>query len=238
MFTVKNLLCVSAFALATAAASNASAAAVWLDTAGEYNNAKITVSSPSFFANPDGDALKLVFNFGTAPGTPTFTVWGFCVDLFHFVDPGYFSQKTQTANQQYDTGALVDDSNGHTLSATQVQEIYGLAALGYTLVKNSPSPETETALQAKLSGIQGAIWRIEYPAFTIGSNDAALDAAITQYANMAPSLHGTAYALVNRAGGQDFVIGVPEPATWAMMIIGFGAVGMAMRSRRRLATAA
>ena len=26
---------------------------------------------------------------------------------------------------------------------------------------------------------------------------------------------------------------VPEPATWAMMIIGFGAVGSAMRSRRR-----
>ncbi len=27
--------------------------------------------------------------------------------------------------------------------------------------------------------------------------------------------------------------GIPEPATWAMMIIGFGAVGSAMRSRRR-----
>jgi hypothetical protein len=25
---------------------------------------------------------------------------------------------------------------------------------------------------------------------------------------------------------------VPEPATWAMMIIGFGAVGSAMRARR------
>jgi len=25
---------------------------------------------------------------------------------------------------------------------------------------------------------------------------------------------------------------VPEPSTWAMMIIGFGALGMAMRRRR------
>jgi hypothetical protein len=32
-----------------------------------------------------------------------------------------------------------------------------------------------------------------------------------------------------------FTAGVPEPATWAMMILGFGAVGAMARSRRRLA---
>jgi hypothetical protein len=31
---------------------------------------------------------------------------------------------------------------------------------------------------------------------------------------------------------------VPEPATWALMVIGFGGLGAAMRSRRKLATAA
>ncbi|MBS0479965.1 MAG: PEP-CTERM sorting domain-containing protein [Proteobacteria bacterium] len=33
--------------------------------------------------------------------------------------------------------------------------------------------------------------------------------------------------------------GVPEPATWAMMVVGFGAVGSALRRRKapRLATA-
>ena len=30
---------------------------------------------------------------------------------------------------------------------------------------------------------------------------------------------------------------VPEPATWAMMLVGFGGLGMAMRSRRKMATA-
>ena len=33
-------------------------------------------------------------------------------------------------------------------------------------------------------------------------------------------------------------IGVPEPATWAMMLVGFGGLGVAVRSRRKLATAA
>jgi hypothetical protein len=28
---------------------------------------------------------------------------------------------------------------------------------------------------------------------------------------------------------------VPEPASWALMMIGFGAIGSAMRSRRRMA---
>ena len=32
--------------------------------------------------------------------------------------------------------------------------------------------------------------------------------------------------------------GVPEPATWAMMIMGFGAIGMTLRSKRRRALAA
>ena len=30
---------------------------------------------------------------------------------------------------------------------------------------------------------------------------------------------------------------VPEPATWAMMLVGFGGLGVAMRSRRKMATA-
>ena len=39
-------------------------------------------------------------------------------------------------------------------------------------------------------------------------------------------------------GGTTPVLAVPEPATWAMMLIGFGALGLVTRLRRRKALAA
>lgn len=41
----------------------------------------------------------------------------------------------------------------------------------------------------------------------------------------------TTYAKV----GSGFAAAVPEPATWAMMVLGFGVAGASMRSRRKLA---
>jgi hypothetical protein len=42
---------------------------------------------------------------------------------------------------------------------------------------------------------------------------------------------GGSIALSGRTVGQ--IAAIPEPATWAMMLIGFGAVGVAMRRRKR-----
>jgi hypothetical protein len=44
--------------------------------------------------------------------------------------------------------------------------------------------------------------------------------------------------IVDNISFSDVVSGVPEPATWAMMIMGFGAVGSLVRSRRRKAALA
>lgn len=38
---------------------------------------------------------------------------------------------------------------------------------------------------------------------------------------------------VTSASGQDVTTAVPEPGTWLMMILGLGAIGMAMRKRQR-----
>ncbi len=51
--------------------------------------------------------------------------------------------------------------------------------------------------------------------------------------NAAPS-----YALLDNVRVNGALAGVPEPATWALMILGFGAVGGAMRRRRAVTGAA
>lgn len=229
MSPIRTGLLVAACAFAGAAFTTPASAAteVFIDSMGVYNNAKIEISGPGFYKNPDADAQQIVFNYGVGPGEPTFTVWGFCVDIYRAISSGYYSQKPE--NLQYHLGDLTEDGHGNALSASQVQQIYGLAALGASLAKSGAAD-----LQNKLSGIQGAIWAIEYPTFTIDGNTDALDAYIAGYVAQAPSLHGAAQVLIPDDGStQSFVIGVPEPATWAIMILGFGLVGQALRQRRR-----
>jgi len=49
---------------------------------------------------------------------------------------------------------------------------------------------------------------------------------------------GTHPSIFINAGGSLTTGTVPEPATWAMMLVGLGGIGAAMRSRRKLAVAA
>ncbi len=77
------------------------------------------------------------------------------------------------------------------------------------------------------------------PAFAAaigGRNPIAYEAPIDVSRFLAPGLGETAFltisAIIPAGGG---VITVPEPATWAMMIAGFGFVGAAARRRRTAA---
>jgi hypothetical protein len=47
------------------------------------------------------------------------------------------------------------------------------------------------------------------------------------------TVSGTSRGLGGYGGHATFTPAVPEPATWGMMLLGFGAVGFAMRRRRR-----
>ena len=225
MVSVRNLLCASAFALVSVAATHASAATeVYVSDVHEYGPGKVTVTGPGLFKNPDATGLEITYNFGVGPGDPDFTVLGFCINLFLGIG----------VPAQYHVDTLTTDGHGNALTSSQVSQIYGLAALGSNLFKIG-APD----LANKLAGIQGAIWAIEYPAYTVTGGTSAINSYISSYVALAPSLHGNAYVLLADGGkSQGFVIGVPEPTTWAMMILGFGAVGMVLRSRRRAVLAA
>jgi len=51
------------------------------------------------------------------------------------------------------------------------------------------------------------------------------------------SFSGTTSGGGGEAGTLSFFTAVPEPGTWALMLLGFGGIGMAMRRRRRPALA-
>lgn len=52
------------------------------------------------------------------------------------------------------------------------------------------------------------------------------------------TLTDTPYSASYSAGGTGGVVGVPEPGAWAMMILGFGGLGVMLRRRRALANVA
>jgi hypothetical protein len=77
------------------------------------------------------------------------------------------------------------------------------------------------------------------PAFVTASGGTAAGARAAFLAGLA---QGKAYFNIHTsfAGGGEirgFLVAVPEPATWAMLVIGFGGIGAALRRRRRLALA-
>jgi hypothetical protein len=168
-------------------------------------------------------------------------LWVFCVDLNHVIylaGPGSYSLPYTTAPVTTDsTGA--QSGTGNPLTMLQSEEIATLADIG-SVIANEVSPDTD-----KLTEIQGAIWQIEYGGVSSVTgplaNEAAIDAGIAYYVAYA-GLHPSAnydlgvYPLGPNGQGfgtsQGFINGVPEPASWAIMILGMAGIGGLARSRR------
>ena len=106
----------------------------------------------------------------------------------------------------------------------------------------------------ELAGIQAAIWKIENPAFTFvgttGTWGTATDA--TAITNDVTYYTSTAFLSTLQIGKIDvifdsslpahqafaFAATVPEPASWGLMILGFGLIGATLRRRRTAAVSA
>jgi hypothetical protein len=93
-------------------------------------------------------------------------------------------------------------------------------------------------LDAKTLGNDGGAWRTVSATELLGAGANSFNFGFTVPGNVTDGRETSdAYA-------SDFVVsnisvaGVPEPATWAMMLVGFGGLGAAMRGRRKLAVAA
>ena len=225
----KILLGLAAATGALIAASTASAATVFISADYLATSAYTTVLGGTVDGTPfnlnvyeSPDILTASFD-----GGPSEQLLVFCVDIFHFFDP------TNTPPVFYHTGLLTTDSSGANsgtgvaLSPLISGEIGYLASLYHG------------ATAAQLAGIQGAIWLTEYSTLTLTGGATA---EVAQYQALGAAwatahANNTVYAdaIYSDVGRtQGFVIGgeVPEPASWALMMMGFGLAGAMLRRRR------
>ncbi len=71
--------------------------------------------------------------------------------------------------------------------------------------------------------------------FLDSGSDAFNEVTLYSYGGAADFYVAAAYADVREASPFAATPAVPEPATWAMMLLGFGAIGGALRGRQKVA---
>ena len=205
---------------------------------GETTDITGTINSSSFSQSPITTLLTLTTTTGSI--LPVF-----CVDLLHDIGIGSYSPPLP-----YITGTVATDSTGaqpgtgNSLPDPPVPgEIQALANLGAAdYYKGVTDADVYTAIAA-------SIWYLEYNTNSNSlsvTGDAAVGMATAGSPDTATGLIGLdlAYAAANAAdysiglypgtvgqgfagSGQGFTLGVPEPSTWAMMLIGFACLGYA-----------
>lgn len=206
--------------LLTGAAANGFAnAATWT---GSNRYASIT---NSYFFN-DGDERILVTTTITALTNLTNVAFGRSVDP----DSGGFDSINQRGNTLFGVDDFVGSAsatNGRTLALVNLNG----STLTHTTQINSSccSAINPNDVLAHTGGDLGTAATGDYGinlAYRIGSL-AAGNSVTLNYAYAV----GTRIAVVG--GGSGPTGAVPEPATWAMMILGFGLIGFAMRAAKR-----
>jgi hypothetical protein len=200
---------------------------VEVDPNAPYNLVNITGDVPgqgSF--TKDGQISGLIL-LTTSTGQ---TLPVFCVDLFHDVGIGGGQSLIYQADPVTTDSTGADSGTGNTLTSPPVPgEIQTLVNIGYSgYVHNNLDGDHLTALQ-------DAIWDIEYNDTGTLSVDGgtAINTLASEYITYAedhPADYSEGlYGSISQGFGtsQGFVVGAPEPSTYAMMVLGFAGLGFA-----------
>ncbi|MDO6415697.1 PEPxxWA-CTERM sorting domain-containing protein [Sphingomonas sp. BIUV-7] len=214
-----------ALTLASGANAAVTISSIALDTPGGVSGTiTYTPTTPDYVVNAGIGRLKLTTDTGD-------TLLSYCIDIFHSLTAASFTPATITSTSLSSTKiarlsallsngeALVTDANHSAAEQLAIWEIVNEGSGTYNLtagdlkVSNISSSAVSLA-NTYLSNITSETW----------TADPTLSLAVLQAPNNQTQLvWGTS---ANKVLGA-----VPEPATWAMMIGGFGAIGATLRRR-------
>ncbi|WP_293361677.1 PEPxxWA-CTERM sorting domain-containing protein [Phenylobacterium sp.] len=183
-------------------------------------------------------------------------IYGFCIDIYHSMYINTTLNYTYTSTYG-DAGQPLFTNYGpnapaNQLNAAQIDDLTNLVDTGWLLHQAQPN-DYDTAMRT--AAIQAAIWQVANPdrVVTVKSNNLNAsqflqyqtyfsDYVSGNYTSLADA-NDRVYTITDQSRNpmrQTFAIGwpientaVPEPGAWALMILGFGAAGAMLRSRRR-----
>lgn len=251
---VRGAVAATVMTLSLAAASPGHATQYFLQNSSMNTSRTAHINGPNnFHAYTYIAPIKFVTYEGTGATPQTgatsgaFDMLAFCVDIFHSISLGnvnlkYDDQYDLTTNSKYLTSTPFVGAT--VLSGGQKLQVGRLVNYGTLLFNQAPSSADKVN---KLAGLQGAIWQVINPGYSVVSSTAGVNSYTSTYssANYLASLTGYGHVNsgitfitetgkygTNRARQSFAVAAVPEPATWAVMIMGFGMAGAMLRRRR------
>ena len=264
--TIKAALPAMALAFSLSMASEGHSTQFFLQKTSMDTSRTGRITGPAMNVNTYMAPVKFTTFLGTGATPQTgalsasFDMVGFCVDIFHGISLGtvnlkYDDQYDLTTNSKYTTSTPWVGAT--PLTTGQITQVGRLVNYGTNIYK-SGGPVTADKLN-RMSAVQGAIWQVINPTYNIQSSNSnlgirnAVNGYIGAYSGASYNTNLTGYGPVrngitfltetNKYGKntahQSFAFAtVPEPGTWAVMILGFGLTGaMLRRSRQRLALA-
>ncbi len=174
-----------------------------------------------------------LYTFGSA--TPASNVYSITYDYLNFANPSFNGAATVT-DLTLDFGALIQNSGLVTLNFS-LFNIGNINSAGLSLTSISRSTgnlDFTTSLVAFTNGLDGgnsATYSMTFNPVALGLADDVFTFMLTDYApggigNKTYTLTAHTTADVTMDLGP-----IPEPGSWLLMILGFGAVGVAARRR-------
>ena len=238
----------AALALGAACATESHAAAYFLQSDTMDTSRTANIYGPGGYHEYVYMApLQFTVFDGTGPVGDAYQQLAFCVDIFHDIGLGalnlqYDDNYDLTTNSKYLTSTPF--AGGTSLTGAQIVQVGKLVNYGELLFDNAP--HTADTVN-RLSALQGAIWQVINPGYSVVSGVGAVDGYIADYsgANYASNLTGygpvrdhltfiteTGKYGTSRAHQSFAFAGVPEPSMWMLMITGFGLTGATLRRAR------